>query len=330
MSLVRFWQSIIILFGLHKEVGAFVSNGAKLRQNLFLQNSFGVNKYHASLQATKSSDEISAFSIDLPDNIPDISILYESDRILIVDKPSGISHHNDEADAPGVVTVVRHQQQKRLWGVHRLDKVTSGILIFAKDAEMASHLATAFAEGKIQKIYVGVSAKLKPKKRQGWVKGGMSRSRNKSWKLIRDPKDKENFAKTRFFTAKLSPKYESDQVQDDDDSTRKFTCILFRPFTGRTHQLRVAAKSVGLALLGDPIYKDGQDDIVSERTYLHASGISIPSIAGEAEVNLWNPPPFESLAGKSELDSVLSVLMQKHCDLPNLLDAASPGLKKIS
>lgn len=146
----------------------------------------------------------------------------------------------------------------------------------------------------------------------------MSRSRGKSWKLNRGPQFKENFAKTRFFTTKLVPD-ESGEVQDE--STRKFTCILFRPFTGRTHQLRVAAKSMGIAWLGDLIYKDGQDNIVSDRTFLHASGISIPSTACEAEINLWNPPPFESLAGKSEVDSVLSVLMHKHCDVPTLLEA---------
>ena len=105
-------------------------------------------------------------------------------------------------------------------------------------------------------------------------------------------------------------------------SSRKYSLILFRPYTGRTHQLRVAAKAMGIALLGDPIYKDGQDDIVATRTYLHASGISIPSIDGEAEINIWNPPlQFESLAGKSELDSALRTLMQNHCDIPQLLDA---------
>lgn len=328
MCLLRFWQLVVTLLVLCKQVDAFVSNGAKFRPIFLLQNSYRVKKYQASLQAAESSsDETSVFSIDHLDSIPDIPILYESDRILIVEKPSGISHHNEEPDVPGIVTVVRHQQQKRLWGVHRLDKVTSGILVFAKDADMASHFMTAFADSKIQKIYVGVSAKLKPKKKQGWVKGGMSRSRDKSWKLNRDPKDKENFAKTRFFTAKLFTN-ESDEVPDDP-TTRKYTCILFRPFTGRTHQLRVAAKSMGIALLGDPIYKDGKDDIVSERTYLHASGISIPTLDSEPEINLWNPPPFESLAGKSELDNVLSTLMHKHCDLTNLLEAARPRLNKI-
>lgn len=329
MSLLRLCQRIVALLVLFEELHALIPSGVRAcRQNKGLQNAnaFRVNPYHyqkdTALRTSESHhDETSSLSFDHLDDIPEIPKLYESDRILIVEKPPGIPHHNEEPNVPGIVTIVKHQQKKRVWGVHRLDKVTSGILIFAKDAEMASHLSTAFAEGRIQKVYVGISAKLKPKKKQGWVKGGMSRSRDKSWKLNRDPKAKENYAKTRFFTAKLLPN-QSEQVQDDDVPRRKYSLILFRPYTGRTHQLRVAAKAMGIALLGDPIYKDGQEDIVPTRTYLHASGISIPSMDGEAEINLWNPPAqFESLVGEIELHSVLSTLMHKHCDIPGLLNA---------
>lgn len=235
-----------------------------------------------------NSDESSLWSFEL-DSRP-ISVLYESKRILIIDKPPGISHHND-GEIPGIVSLIRQQQQIRLWGVHRLDRVTSGILIFAKDAEMASLLSSAFSEGMIQKVYVGLSAKRKPKKKQGWVQGSMSRSRDKSWKLNRN--GKQNFAKTRFFTAKLSlPNNNNNNNEDIDNS--KYTCILFRPFTGRTHQLRVAAKAMGVALLGDPIYKDGQvfESGHVSRTFLHATGIAIPALGGEDDLNLWYPPTF--------------------------------------
>jgi tRNA pseudouridine32 synthase/23S rRNA pseudouridine746 synthase len=233
---------------------------------------------------------------------------------LIIDKPHGIAHHDDENGNPGIISLVRQQRKQRIWGVHRLDRVTSGILILAKDVDMASLLSNAFAEGKIQKVYVGISAKRKPKKKQGWVQGSMTRSRDKSWKLNRTQKERKKFAKTRFFTAKLF-----------DGKESRYTCILFRPYTGRTHQLRVAAKSMGIALLGDPIYKDGKDSFGMEpsRTYLHATGICIPSMDGETPcIDLWHPPPFDDLlGGESALESVLGKLMIKYCDVQGIIDS---------
>jgi 23S rRNA-/tRNA-specific pseudouridylate synthase len=212
----------------------------------------------------------------------------------------------------------------------------------AKDAAMASHLTKSFAQQEIQKVYFGMSAKRPTKKKQGWVQGGMVRSRDKSWILTRD--SKSNFAKTRFFTANVNV-----NVHVDDDSTtnttttRKYTAILFRPYTGKTHQLRVAAKAMGIPLLGDPIYKDGidhyhnnnndnDDDIPTiTRTYLHASGICIPALDGHASVTVWSPPPFEALLGDDDdeddsmMTNVVQKLMIKHCDVPSLVEAMMEG-----
>ena len=310
-----------------------------------------------------------------------ISVLYESPRLLIINKPSGVQHHDeivihqpndgetvDDDDSgivnvdlagksgaeivPGIVTAVREslvqrsdggqqyqQEQQRLWGVHRLDRVTTGILVFAKDQEMASRLSHAFREGEIQKFYVGVSGLKPKKKKQGWVKGGMERSRNKTWKLIntKTAHRHPNYAKTRFFTSRVElfqenearntsvrPEEDDDgeegQIQISNNNTNNVsaTVILFKPITGKTHQLRVAAKAMGIPLTGDPIYKSSsssssspsssvEKDLVStatrtiglesllvqKRTLLHASGIHIPKLVDDQdEVNLWCPPPF--------------------------------------
>ena len=68
----------------------------------------------------------------------------------------------------------------------------------AKDQEMAAELSKAFREKKVDKYYVGISSKKPKMKKQGWVKGYMERSRNKSWILTRsspksyDPETKKN------------------------------------------------------------------------------------------------------------------------------------------
>ena len=273
-----------------------------------------------------------------------IEILYDSDRILIINKPIGIQHHNDnnskneeghdDDDKPenlGIVNLIRQAYasiapETRLWGVHRLDRVTSGILVFAKDCEMASCLTNAFASGEIQKVYMGISAKKPKQKKQGWVQGNMERGRNKSWKLVNSKSKKNNqqesktdgksnYARTRFFTARWRGKY---------------TVILFRPYTGKTHQLRVAAKAMGIALLGDPTYSDGlavseATDDDQERTYLHASGICIPSLDGHDSVSIWCHPPFEESLftpddGNNDepLNNIIIGLMNKNCDVSSI------------
>lgn len=254
-----------------------------------------------------------------------IDVLYEDYRILVINKPEGVPHHDGEGEL-GILSILRQSQasgklnyQGRLYGVHRLDRVTSGILMLAKDADMASTLTQAFREGMVTKYYVGVSAKRRSKKKQGWVKGNMVRGRRKSWYLTRgNGGDASNTAVTRFFTASLSSLWDS-AAQDD---TLPMTCLLFRPYTGRTHQLRVAAKSVGMPLLGDPIYKDGSDSTtLTARTCLHASAIHVD--LDDGPITIWSPPPFHHLwkgkEGKEEFDAFLVHLMRKHCDCDPLL-----------
>jgi len=298
-------------------------------------------------------------------------VLFDSPRVLIVRKPHGIGHHDEtssshsvggeedsnESFTPGVLSLLRSERRQhaeetgeRLYGVHRLDKVTSGILVLAKDAESASTLSDYFARGEIQKVYFGLSAKKPQKKKQGLVQGGMTRSRNKSWKLVRKPKNTpkgpvENFAKTRFFTSGFKV-VDNEDASSLDPITNVKTLAMFRPYTGRTHQLRVAAKAMGIPLLGDPIYKDGGgnknsngDDTTctTSRTMLHASGIHIPEFLDQGEINIWCPPTFfhddedgevetpdvdktKKLLLSDSLDMAVEKLMTKSCDVEGILE----------
>lgn len=258
-------------------------------------------------------------------------VLYESERVLAINKPSGISHHNDEATGElGIVSQLRQHYKSennnmRLYGIHRLDRVTSGILLFAKDSEMAGILGAAFKDAQVVKYYVGISNRKPKKKKQGWVKGDMVRGRRKSWYLTRDDKsDKSNFAVTRFFSAGLGG-LDHHRLPTEAESQSPSTCLLFRPHTGKTHQLRVAAKSVGLPLMGDPIYGDPGSD---SRTFLHAAAIHLPLDEEEHDaITIWCPPPFADLlwedSGKDSFDQILENLFQKHCESPEILSRFS-------
>jgi tRNA pseudouridine32 synthase/23S rRNA pseudouridine746 synthase len=201
--------------------------------------------------------------------------------------------------------------------------VTSGVLLLAKNAETAKLVSDKFRQGSVIKYYCGISGRKASKKKQGWVKGNMVKGRRKSWMLTRpDDKDtnpkNENYAVTRFFTSSLSPL--SDKLLDATMEPR--TLILFRPHTGKTHQLRVAAKSLGLPLFGDPIYRDGFDTPVQPgRTFLHSTVLHLDFQDGES-VTIYSPPPFGDLLwnqqGSGEFHSMFQLLLAKHSESPDI------------
>lgn len=195
-----------------------------------------------------AASEDESFSASTP------TILFENEHLIVARKPAGQSFHSEFE--PGTLATLRQAEgsPKELYSVHRLDKPTSGALVFAKTKQAAAALSKAFEAKEIVKYYIGLSSK-KPKKKMGTVTGDMERSRRKSWKLTTSM---NNPASTKFITLGAN-------------SRRMW---IFRPLTGKTHQLRVASKSLGAALLGDEVY-GGE---AADRMYLHSIAIRIPSL----------------------------------------------------
>ena len=179
-----------------------------------------------------------------------LDIIYQTDDFIIIYKPCGISVHKDQSEI-GLTTLLAEQLGvPQVWLVHRLDKVTSGLLIFALNAESAAEFFRLFAEHRIQKTYLALSNQ-KPKKKQGLIVGDMQKARNGAWKLCQS---KENPAITRFESVSCEP---------------NLRLFILKPQTGKTHQLRVAMKSLGSPILGDALYGKNTEKI--DRTYLHAA-----------------------------------------------------------
>ncbi len=272
---------------------------------------------------------------------PRISILYESDNLLVINKPHQISHHDSE-DEIGILTLLRNLQANgkmefkgRLYGVHRLDRVTSGILLLAKNKETAQSLSKSFrTRSNITKYYVALSNK-KPKKKQGWVKGDMLPSRRGSFKLTTSM---DNPAISRFYTAGLGKCNSSDftfthsSIENKELSAPK-TMIIFQPLTGRTHQLRVASKSLGLPILGDKMYGDANKAKKYDRTYLHAIAMHVQ--INDEDIVVWNPPYQWFSPKKSQqcvenaAESIMEGLFYKHCTNHLIVEAISNHTMKI-
>ncbi|EPJ48102.1 MAG: hypothetical protein OFPII_07760 [Osedax symbiont Rs1] len=196
-------------------------------------------------------------------------IIYSDDDFLIVSKPPFISVHCDD-QITGFAYQLSQQLHTKLYVVHRLDKVTSGLMIFAKTASIAAVFGKMFESRQITKYYLAI-AETKPTKKQGTIKGDMKKSRRGAWKLL---KSFDNPAITRFISKNLPA---------------RGRVFLLKPETGKTHQLRVALKSIGAAIVGDPLYASGKnmtantsiaggeckkDVEVPERCYLHAWQLS--------------------------------------------------------
>jgi len=178
--------------------------------------------------------------------MPLINIPFEHSDFIISDKPAGVSFHNEEGDQ-GFFNQLKEQIGIDLWPVHRLDKITSGLLIAAKSKKAAVTFGKMFESKQIFKTYIALSDK-KPKKKQGTISGDMKKTRSGNWKITRSYNSPSI---TKFHTQILS------------SNTRLF---IVTPATGQTHQIRVALKSLGSPIIGDTRY-GGTD---SDRGYLHA------------------------------------------------------------
>lgn len=176
-----------------------------------------------------------------------IELVAEHSDWLVIHKPAGWSVQDDELGL-GVLNHLKQElHEPGLSLVHRLDKVTSGLLLLGKNSQATSYLSQQFAARKVRKYYLAI-AEGKPSKKQGAVIGDMEKARRGCWKLARS---KANPAVTQFFSLSHSP------------GKRWY---LLKPTTGKTHQLRVALKSLGCPILGDEAYGGAS----SERVYLHA------------------------------------------------------------
>ena len=178
-----------------------------------------------------------------------IKIFFENSDFLIAQKPAGVNFHSE--NEAGFVVQTSEQMGFPLYPVHRLDKMTSGLVIFAKSSAVASQFGAMFENRNVEKYYLAISMR-KPKKKQGWVKGDMASARRGDYKLLTTM---ENPAITQFISCALR-------------THERF--FLIKPHTGKTHQIRVALKSLGSPCAGDERYAQADEARKEDRGYLHA------------------------------------------------------------
>ena len=199
----------------------------------------------------------------------------EHHDFIVVDKEPGVNFHDEGKIGSGLFSLVKqqiqsHNKNAELYPVHRLDKMTSGLVIFAKNLACAQTFGQLFNDHDIEKYYLAIADK-KPSKKQGLIKGDMAKSRRGMFKLLRTM---ENPAITQFFSFSIA---------------NKQRLYLLKPHSGKTHQLRVALASIGAPIVGDPLYYSTSP---ADRGYLHAYALKFTYLGEKFE--------FTSLPTKGE------------------------------
>jgi len=211
-------------------------------------------------QASLKPEAGTAFAIVVPEAAPaeaeaqdiPLSIVFEDEHLIVVDKPAGLVVHPAAGNLDGtLVNALLHHcansdggQLSGIGGVarpgivHRIDKDTSGLLVVAKSDAAHEGLARQFADHSIERAYLAITAGV-PSPLAGTVRGniGRSDSNRKKMALVGDTRGKHAVTHYKVLEALADA-----------------ALVECRLETGRTHQVRVHLASIGHALLGDPVY----------------------------------------------------------------------------
>jgi 23S rRNA pseudouridine1911/1915/1917 synthase len=168
-----------------------------------------------------------------------IDIIFEDEHFVAVNKPAGMLSIPDRTQSEVSLKDILIEKYGHIFTVHRLDKDTSGIILFAKDETTHKYLSKAFEEKTVEKYYLGL-VHGKPSQNSGSIDGA----------IMEHPIQKGLMTVNR----KGKPSLTDYEVQE---SFGKYSLVKFRIHTGRTHQIRVHAKNIGHPIACDPLYGDG-------------------------------------------------------------------------
>lgn len=222
-----------------------------------------------------------------------MKILYEDQYLLILDKPAGLSVLPDgwEKDSEYLVKMLEEKygdhstgSGQRVFIVHRLDKITSGVMVFARDAETHRALNMQFENHVAQKTYHAI-VEGNPKWEEKVARHPLRANVGHKHRTRVDDKNGKP-SETRFRVIKRFP--ESALVEA-------------KPMTGRTHQIRVHAYALGHPLVEDVLY-GARDRYGLPRPMLHAQSILFIHPATNESVKFSTPHPADFDEALERLD----------------------------
>lgn len=174
-----------------------------------------------------------------------LDIIYENDRFIAVNKPSGLLSIPDRLGVEINLKDILKEKYGNIFTVHRLDKDTSGVIVFAKDEETHKQLSQLFEGREMEKYYVGLAYgnMMNP---SGSIDAPIMEHPGKATKMMTHAKGKISLTDYEVL-----------------ESFRLYSWVQFRIHTGRTHQIRVHMQHIGHSIVCDEIYGDPKPVLLS-------------------------------------------------------------------
>ncbi len=240
--------------------------------------------------------------------LENLKIIYQDHQLVAINKPAGLLVHRsmlDRHETRFALQLLRDQLGRRVYPVHRLDKPTSGVLLFALDPQTAQLINAQFQQRQVEKAYLAV------------VRGWPAERGRIDYPLIDGPQrgnyadqrgsDLPRPAQTDFCTLAVSEL----PISDGRHPTSRYALVEARPASGRRHQLRRHFKHIYHPIIGDTTYGDGRHNRIfrqqvnSHRLLLHAS-----------QLRLFHPHEERPLQLGAPLDGDLQKVLQSTGLLP--------------
>jgi RluA family pseudouridine synthase len=207
-----------------------------------------------------------------------MEVIHLDEHIVVINKPAGLPVLPDgwEPDAPYLVKMLEEDHGK-IWVVHRLDKITSGVMVFARTAEAHRELNRQFEGHEIEKVYQAIVEGFPP------------------W---------DEHTARHMLRTNVGRRHRTVVVHKRGKNSETYFKVLKRgqagalleahPKTGRTHQIRVHLFALGFPILGDVLYGAQETDLIA-RPALHALSLTFTHPTSGERVTYSAPLPNDML-----------------------------------
>ena len=225
---------------------------------------------------------------------PKLKIVYEDDDLIVVNKQPGLltvaaTPGSSETTAYSILRAYVKKQNARagIYVVHRLDRETSGLLVFARSEELQHYMREYWRELVTERTYIALAeGVLNPQ--EGQIKTWFTEDKRNAMVFSSPVDDGGDLAITNYKTLRTS-----ERNQNSDFRSQTYSLVELHLETGRTNQIRVHLASKGCPVVGDRKYGHGNESSPIDRLCLHAKVLAFIHPVTEKTVRFESPVPKE-------------------------------------
>ena len=226
---------------------------------------------------------------------PKLRIVYEDDDLIVVNKQPGLltvaaTPGSSETTAYSILRAYVKKQNARagIYVVHRLDRETSGLLVFARSQELQHYMREYWRELVTERTYIALTEGV-PEPREGQIKSWFTEDKRNAMVYSSPVDDGGDLAITNYKVLRTS----GVRNQEPGVKTEQYALVELHLETGRTNQIRVHLASKGCPVVGDRKYGHGNESSPIDRLCLHAKVLAFIHPVTEKTVRFESPVPKE-------------------------------------